>query len=43
MSSIVLEPGVKDMILDDCRDFLSSEDWFVMLLSLWFILILTLA
>lgn len=29
MSSIVLEPGVKDMILDDCRDFLRSEDWFV--------------
>ena len=27
MSSIVLEPGVKDMILADCKDFLSSEDW----------------
>lgn len=29
MSSIVLEPGVKDMILDDCKDFLRSEDWLV--------------
>ncbi|KAI0737312.1 P-loop containing nucleoside triphosphate hydrolase protein [Daedaleopsis nitida] len=28
MSSIVLEPGVKDMILADCRDFLASEDWY---------------
>ncbi|TFK89499.1 P-loop containing nucleoside triphosphate hydrolase protein [Polyporus arcularius HHB13444] len=28
MSSIVLEPGVKDMILADCKDFLSSEDWY---------------
>ncbi|OJT02487.1 hypothetical protein TRAPUB_6994 [Trametes pubescens] len=28
MSSIVLEPGVKDMILVDCKDFLSSEDWY---------------
>ncbi|THH07954.1 hypothetical protein EW145_g3028 [Phellinidium pouzarii] len=26
MSSIVLEPGVKDMLLADCRDFLRSED-----------------
>ncbi|KAI8985640.1 hypothetical protein BD414DRAFT_417061 [Trametes punicea] len=26
MSSIVLEPGVKDMILADCKDFLASED-----------------
>lgn len=30
MSSIVLEPGVKDMILEDCKDFLRSEDWFVL-------------
>jgi chaperone BCS1 len=29
MSSIVLEPGVKEMILDDCKDFLQSEDWCV--------------
>ncbi|KAI5120959.1 hypothetical protein M0805_001663 [Coniferiporia weirii] len=28
MSSIVLEPGVKDMLLADCRDFLCSEDWY---------------
>ncbi|KZT07175.1 P-loop containing nucleoside triphosphate hydrolase protein [Laetiporus sulphureus 93-53] len=28
MSSIVLEPGVKDMILADCKDFLCSEDWY---------------
>ncbi|KAF8513009.1 P-loop containing nucleoside triphosphate hydrolase protein [Hysterangium stoloniferum] len=28
MSSIVLEPGVKDMILNDCKDFLRSEDWY---------------
>ncbi|KAH8108653.1 P-loop containing nucleoside triphosphate hydrolase protein [Phellopilus nigrolimitatus] len=28
MSSIVLEPGVKDMLLADCRDFLRSEDWY---------------
>ncbi|KLO10975.1 P-loop containing nucleoside triphosphate hydrolase protein [Schizopora paradoxa] len=28
MSSIVLEPGVKDMLLADCRDFLTSEDWY---------------
>ncbi|KAM5541330.1 hypothetical protein V8D89_004884 [Ganoderma adspersum] len=28
MSSIVLEPGVKDMILADCKDFLASEDWY---------------
>ncbi|KAK1226332.1 hypothetical protein PQX77_010696 [Marasmius sp. AFHP31] len=28
MSSIVLQPGVKDMLLADCKDFLSSEDWY---------------
>src|ERR1700730_2856809 len=27
MSSIVLQPGVKDMLLADCHDFLASEDW----------------
>ena len=27
LSSIVLQPGVKDMLLIDCRDFLCSEDW----------------
>jgi hypothetical protein len=29
MSSIILEPGVKEMLLADCRDFLQSEDWYV--------------
>lgn len=28
MSSIVLQPGVKDMLLADCKDFLNSEDWY---------------
>jgi len=28
MSSIVLEPGVKDMLLADCKDFLHSEEWY---------------
>ncbi|KAG2057581.1 P-loop containing nucleoside triphosphate hydrolase protein [Suillus hirtellus] len=28
MSSIVLQPGVKDMLLADCKDFLCSEDWY---------------
>ncbi|KAF8757887.1 P-loop containing nucleoside triphosphate hydrolase protein [Rhizoctonia solani] len=28
MSSIVLEPGVKDMLLTDAKDFLRSEDWY---------------
>ncbi|KDQ61810.1 hypothetical protein JAAARDRAFT_31284 [Jaapia argillacea MUCL 33604] len=28
MSSIVLEPGVKEMLLADCKDFLQSEDWY---------------
>jgi len=28
MSSIVLQPGVKDMILNDCKDFLASEAWY---------------
>ena len=29
MSSIVLEPGVKERLLADCQDFLRSEDWYV--------------
>ena len=29
MSSIVLQPGVKDMLLSDCKDFLCSEEWYV--------------
>jgi chaperone BCS1 len=28
LSSIVLQPGVKDMLLADCKDFLFSEDWY---------------
>ncbi|KAI0285186.1 P-loop containing nucleoside triphosphate hydrolase protein [Russula brevipes] len=28
MSSIILEPAVKEMLLADCRDFLRSEDWY---------------
>ncbi len=36
MSSIVLEPGVKDMILADCKDFLESEDWY----ALWVVLVI---
>jgi len=27
MSSIVLQPSVKDMLLNDCKDFLKSEEW----------------
>jgi hypothetical protein len=27
MSSIVLQPGVKDMLLADCKGFLCSEEW----------------
>lgn len=28
MSSIVLDPSVKEMLLADCRDFLRSEEWY---------------
>ncbi|KAJ7065335.1 P-loop containing nucleoside triphosphate hydrolase protein [Mycena amicta] len=28
MSSIVLQPGVKEMLLADCKDFLCSEEWY---------------
>ncbi|KAF9482080.1 P-loop containing nucleoside triphosphate hydrolase protein [Pholiota conissans] len=28
MQSIVLNPGVKEMLLDDARDFLKSEKWY---------------
>ena len=33
MSSIVLQPGVKDMLLADCKDFMSSEEWYVYIFS----------
>ncbi len=36
MSSIVLEPAVKEMLLADCRDFLRSEDWYVHYLEFTF-------
>ena len=39
MSSIVLQPGVKDMLLADCKDFLASEDWYVLILSCIFLII----
>ncbi|KAI9440874.1 P-loop containing nucleoside triphosphate hydrolase protein [Lactarius indigo] len=32
MNSIVLEPAVKEMLLADCRDFLRSEDWYVLII-----------
>ena len=25
----MLQPGVKDMLLADCKDFMSSEEWYV--------------
>ncbi|KIJ50440.1 hypothetical protein M422DRAFT_96980, partial [Sphaerobolus stellatus SS14] len=28
MSCIVLDPGVKEMLMEDTRDFLSSEKWY---------------
>ncbi|KAG8950019.1 hypothetical protein FRC04_008098 [Tulasnella sp. 424] len=28
MSSIILEPGVKEMLIEDAKDFLTSEDWY---------------
>ena len=28
MESIVLEASVKDMIVADCKDFISSEEWY---------------
>ncbi|KAF9266624.1 P-loop containing nucleoside triphosphate hydrolase protein [Marasmius fiardii PR-910] len=28
MRSIILDPGVKDMLLDDARDFLASKAWY---------------
>jgi hypothetical protein len=29
MSPILLQPGIKNMLLADCKDFLCSEDWYV--------------
>jgi mitochondrial chaperone BCS1 len=28
LSSVVLEPGVKDMLIADAKDFLASEAWY---------------
>lgn len=28
MRSVVLDPGVKELILDDARDFLDSKNWY---------------
>ena len=28
MKSIVLDPGIKDLLLDDAKDFLQSEEWY---------------
>lgn len=28
MNSIVLEPGIKDMLIGDARDFLNSKSWY---------------
>jgi chaperone BCS1 len=28
MNSIVLDPGIKDMLIGDARDFLSSKNWY---------------
>ena len=28
LKSIVLDPGVKDLILNDARDFLQSKEWY---------------
>jgi hypothetical protein len=28
LKSIVLDPGMKDLLLDDAKDFLESEDWY---------------
>ncbi|KAK0444217.1 uncharacterized protein EV420DRAFT_1574822 [Desarmillaria tabescens] len=28
MNSIILEPGVKDLLLEDARDFLESKNWY---------------
>lgn len=29
LKSIILEPETKTMIMDDCRDFLENEQWYL--------------
>ena len=28
LNSIVLDPGIKDLLIDDARDFLESKSWY---------------
>jgi hypothetical protein len=28
MNSIILDPGVKDILIDDAKDFLQSKPWY---------------
>jgi mitochondrial chaperone BCS1 len=28
LRSVVLDPGIKDLVLDDARDFLDSKQWY---------------
>jgi chaperone BCS1 len=28
MHSIILDPGVKDILIDDAKDFLLSKEWY---------------
>ena len=28
MKSIILDPGIKDLLLEDAKDFLQSKDWY---------------
>ena len=41
LSSVVLEPGVKDMLIADAKDFLASEAWYADRGAPWFSVSLT--
>jgi mitochondrial chaperone BCS1 len=28
MNSIILSPGIKELIIDDARDFMASKTWY---------------
>ena len=28
MRSIILDPGIKDLLIEDARDFIASKDWY---------------